>query len=103
MLFECKISEFKKKVKKRPGGAKPPDAGLCGVDGNFFAALVFALVFHDAVDKGVEGMVFAHADVVAGMDFRTALAVDDVARYDGLAADFFDAESATRGVAVVLG
>ena len=69
---------------------------LRGVDGNFFAALVFALVSNHTVDQCIESVVFAHADVVAGMDFCTALAVDDIARYDRFTADLFDAKTATR-------
>jgi len=47
-------------------------------------------------------MVLAHADAVARMPFGAALANDDVAGDDGLAAGLLDAEPAPGGVAAAL-
>jgi hypothetical protein len=45
-----------------------------------------------AVLEGKERPVAAHADILARMQLRTALADEDVARDDGLAAKSLDAE-----------
>ena len=45
-------------------------------EGAVFAAFV---EFDDAVDEGVEGVILAHADVLAGVVDGAALADDDVA------------------------
>ena len=42
---------------------------------------------HDAVNEGVERVVLAHADVVAGVELRAALTNDNVARLSELATE----------------
>jgi hypothetical protein len=46
-----------------------------------------------AVLERKEGVVATHAYVLAGVVTCAALAQNDVARYDGLTAEFFDAET----------
>lgn len=48
-------------------------------------------------------MVFTHTDTRTGVDFGSALANDDVAGDDGFTAEFFDAETSSGGITVVLG
>lgn len=50
-----------------------------------------AVPFYYAVRKGEQRVVPAHADILSGVDFRSALAEDNVARQDIFAAVFFDA------------
>src|SRR5215475_158028 len=57
--------------------------------------------FHGAVGGGEEGMVTAHAHVLAGPELGPALTNDDVAGKYGLAAELLHAETTTRGVAPV--
>src|SRR3954454_22588119 len=54
-----------------------------------------------ALGHGVDRVVAAHADVGAGVPFRAALADDDVARDDPLAAVLLDAEPLAGRVAAV--
>jgi hypothetical protein len=59
------------------------------------AALLFALdgELDDAVDQRKQGVILAHADVVARVEFGTALANDDVAGFNQLTAVALDAKS----------
>src|SRR5687767_10068549 len=70
--------------------------GLADVD---LAALELDL----AVDQGEDRVVLADADVEAGNELRAALAEDDGAGGDGLAAVSFYAEVLGVGVAAVAG
>src|SRR5215204_6338156 len=63
----------------------------CGIDTDLVAALALVLELHLALDQGVDRVVVAHADVRARMPLRAALADDDVARDDPLAAELLDA------------
>ncbi len=56
-----------------------------------------------AVDDGEDRVVAAEAHVGAGLPARAALADDDVAGDDGLAAGLLDAEAAAFGIATVAG
>src|SRR5690606_10929852 len=56
-----------------------------------------------AVSQRVQRVVLAHADVYAGVEARAALAHDDAARQDGLAAVHLDAKALRFGVAAVPG
>jgi hypothetical protein len=58
---------------------------------------------YDAVGQCEERVVFAHADVLAGADARSALADQDVAGNDLLAAEALDAQPLRVGVAAVPG
>src|SRR5690625_3598600 len=53
--------------------------------------------------QGEQGVVLAAADVVTGMELRAALADEDLARVDELAAETLDAEALRVGVAAVPG
>src|SRR5262245_5023869 len=67
-------------------------SGLGGrVDADLVLRAVLVLEFHNAVDEGVDGVVRAKADVVAGMPLRAALADDDVAGDHALTAVLLDA------------
>lgn len=73
--------------------------GLFGRDdADVFASFGFGLVFDLAVNFAENGMVFAHTDVVAGMELGSALADDDVTCYDSFAAVFFNTQE--LGIAV---
>jgi hypothetical protein len=48
-------------------------------------------------------MVFANADIIARVPFGAALANDNIAGNDMLAAEFFDAETASRAIATIAG
>ena len=52
---------------------------LGGDDADERAVLTAFVELHDAVDEGVEGVILAHADVLAGVVDRAALTDDDVA------------------------
>src|SRR5579875_791655 len=59
------------------------------------------LEFDVAVDQGVKGVVPAHADVDARLPLRAALADDDAAGAQVLAAELLDAEALRLAVASV--
>src|SRR5262249_5398266 len=54
-----------------------------------------------ALDEGEDGVVAAQSDIVARMELGAALAHDDVAGHDDLAAEALDAEAASLGIAAV--
>lgn len=87
---------IKQKALPRQGFAIRHPAGLSGdrLDTDR-AALERALDFEldHTVYFGKQGMVLAHADVIAGMIFGAALANDDVAGDDLLTAIALDAQS----------
>ena len=66
---------------------------------------VFAQSFKadDAVGEGEEGIVFADADVVAGVELGAALADENVAGEHGLAVGTLDAEEFCLAVSTVMG
>ena len=51
----------------------------------------FLLEFHMAVCLGEKGVVFSHADVEAGVDFRTTLAHEDISGNHKLPGIFLNA------------
>ena len=55
-----------------------------------------------AVHEGEDGVVAAETDVLAGQELGAALADDDVAGDDGLAAEFLHAEAFAGAIAPVL-
>ena len=61
------------------------------------------LELHDAVDQGVYRVVGSEADITAGVPFGAALADDDVAGDDALAAVLLDAAVLRVAVAAVAG
>src|SRR6185436_3796946 len=61
-----------------------------------------ALAIHDlAADRGEQGVVLAHRDIGAGMNFGAALPHQDVAGKHDFAAVALDAETLTVGVTSV--
>lgn len=75
---------------------------FCGV----YAYLLFvagnALEFHNAVDKSIECVVTAFADIVAGADVCASLSYDDVACKNRRTVGFLNSESLRVTVAAVL-
>jgi len=65
-------------------------------------AAAFAVETDLAVDEGEDGVISPETDILAGQELRAALADDDVAGDDGLAAEFFHAETLANAVASVL-
>src|SRR5688572_21489947 len=59
------------------------------------------LELHDAADLGEQGVVLAAPDVAAGEEAGAALAHDDRAALDGLAAERLDPEALRLGIAAV--
>ena len=55
------------------------DLTFNGKDRDEGFAFFFLLELDDAVTQGVQGVILAHADILAGVVSRTALADDDVA------------------------
>src|SRR5262249_45254922 len=49
----------------------------------------------------IDRVIAAHADALARMKLRAALAHDDVARHDDLAAKFLDAQPPARAIAAI--
>ena len=56
---------------------------------------------HLALDKCEQGVVLAHADILARMNLGAALAHDDVAGENRFAAKLLHAKTATGGIATV--
>ena len=67
-----------------------------------FVALLL-LEFHNAVALSVQGVILAHADVLARIVLRAALTDDDVASDSGLSTEKFHSESFTLRLATVVG
>ena len=63
----------------------------------------FLIEPHDAIDKGEQRVVFAHAHVAAGAEFGAALANDDVAGNDPLAAKTLHAKALSIRITTVAG
>ena len=66
---------------------------LCGLYGYYATVATVVGEFHRAVNEGIQRVIAAHANVLARVVNRAALADDDVACYAGLAATYLDAES----------
>jgi hypothetical protein len=68
------------------------DFGLGSNDADEFTAFIALNLKHDfAVRGGEQGVILADAYVVAGMEMRAALTNDNVAGFDGFAAEALDA------------
>src|SRR5919112_676790 len=74
---------------------------LLGRDDRDEGSAGFGAESYAAVRRGEEGVVLPHADVHARMEFRAALAHDDVAGEHLLIAEFLDAETTAGRVAPV--
>ena len=72
---------------------------LCGLLGRYDRYKSSALTRKEsdsAIGRGKEGVIFAHADIGAGMPLGAALARDDVARHDDLAAVLLQSKTSAR-------
>jgi len=78
-------------------------ANFGGIDGDEAAVLPAVLEADYAGDLGEEGVVLAAAYVGAGLERCPALADDDAAAQDCLAAEYLDAQSLRVRVAAVPG
>jgi hypothetical protein len=65
-------------------------------------ATTFAVEADSAVHEGEDGVVAAETDVLAGHELRAALADDDIAGDNRLAAEHFNAETLADAIASVL-
>ena len=61
------------------------------IDADLIAALAVVLELHDAVDESVDREISSKTDIAAGVPLRAALADDDVAGNDLLAAELLHA------------
>lgn len=73
------------------------------IDADLFAVAAHALEFNLAVDQGEQRIIRSTADIIAGMDVRTTLLDEDVARKDELPVRALDAETLGLGIAAVTG
>src|SRR5512140_1902413 len=76
---------------------------LCGNNTDDAVGFPEPLELHHAAGEGEQGVVAPETDVRAGREFRAALAHDDRACIDGLAAEALDAEALRVAVASVPG
>lgn len=74
-----------------------------GDDGDEGLVLSLLYELNRAVDESEEGVVFAHADISAGMMNCATLTNDDVASLSGLSSEELKAKSFAFRVASVLG
>src|SRR3954447_532724 len=90
------------RAEARPSGSADRGGGS-GPDGHDVDDLAAALVaeLDRTCGEGEEGVVAATADVHAGVEVGAALADQDLARVDGLAAEALHAEALSVGVAAV--
>jgi hypothetical protein len=63
-----------------------------GVDGNLFPVPSHPFELDYAFDQCEQRIILSAADVIAGMDLRAVLPIDDVAGLDRLTAEFFAAQ-----------
>jgi len=80
--------------------SKSSDGGG-GHDGNDGYDFAVFLEFHRAFDDREEGVVASAEDILAGVEFRAALADEDFARFDELAAETLHTQSLAGAVAAV--
>ncbi len=76
---------------------------LCFVDADLFAVLAVTLKLDFTVDQSIQSVIGADADIIAGMDMRTALTDEDGACKNCLAIASLGAESLGFGVTTVTG
>lgn len=94
---------MKKAAPREEGGFFGKTGRFRSVGGGHHVDAAGVAVEHDAaVDEGEDGVVTADADAGTGVEFRAALADEDVAGDDGLAAEFLHAEALAARVASVL-
>ena len=86
---------------RRGGNRAGPGLGSRGGRGIDVNPPVAAIEADVAVGKGEEGVIAAHADVVAGVEFGAALADEDGAGGNKLTAVAFHAETLAVAVAAV--
>lgn len=71
------------------------DLSFDGKDGDKRLAFFLLLELDNAIAQGIQGVILAHADVLARIVFCAALTNDDVASNSGLSTEEFDSESLT--------
>jgi len=71
------------------------DLTFYGKDGDKRLAFFLLLELDDAIAQGIQGVILAHADVLARIVLRAALTNDDVASNGGLSTEKFYSESLT--------
>ena len=76
---------------------------LVGVDADLLLTASLVLELDLTVDQSEEGVVGAHADVVAGMNSGASLSDDDIAGDNGLTVGLLNAKSLGLGITTVLG
>ena len=57
------------------------------------SAVAFTLELDSATNESKEGMVLAHANIVARVPLGTPLAADDITRHDDFVAELLNAEA----------
>ena len=100
------VSHASAKIEKHPGPVAQGVIRICvpqlgGADVHVVLLALHEL--HGSVSEGEQCVVLATANVVARGDVRAALANDDLAGLDGLAAKDLGAEALGVGVATVTG
>ncbi len=76
---------------------------LVCVNADLLLATCLVLKLYLTIDESEEGMVGAHADVVAGMNSCASLSDDDIAGDNGLAVGLLNTKSLGLTVTTVLG
>ena len=74
------------------------DLGLLGGDVH---ATTFAVEEYATINKGEDGVVAAHAHVLAGVELGATLTNDDVTGDYGLTTELLNAEALAAGIATV--
>ena len=76
---------------------------LVGVNADLLLASSLVLELDLTVDQSEEGVVGAHANIVAGMNSGSSLSDDDIAGDNGLTVGLLNAKSLGLGITTVLG
>ena len=74
-----------------------------GIDADLLAGLAQTFELHDTIDLCVQGIIITDAYIVARMDFRSALANENVSRQNELTIAALGAQALRMAVAAVTG
>lgn len=74
-----------------------------GVNADLLLASCLMLEFDPTVDQCEEGVIRAHADILAGMNSSSSLSDDDIAGDNGLTIGLLNAKPLGLGITAVLG
>ncbi len=83
--------------------ARSGGQNLVGVNADLLLASCLVLELDLTVDQSEEGVVCAHADIVAGMNSSASLSDDDIAGDNRLTVGLLNAKSLGLGITTVLG